>query len=104
MAEITQKDIFDTLTESYGKVIAPEFRAIRTKLDEHDQKFGDIAKHFYQIYQRFGRLDNLREKFSFAQVINSAEYVRKLREQEGKKFKSGKEFIEELIKWQKSES
>jgi len=45
-----------------------------------------------------------REKFGFAQVINSAEYVRKLREQEGKKFKSGKEFIEELIKWQKSES
>ncbi len=45
-----------------------------------------------------------REKFNFAQVINSAEYVRKLREQEGKKFKSGKEFIEELIKWQKSES
>jgi hypothetical protein len=45
-----------------------------------------------------------REKFSFAQVINSAEYVKKLREQEGKKFKSGKEFIEDLIKWQKSES
>ena len=37
-------------------------------------------------------------------VKDSAEYVRKLREEEGKKFKSGKEFIEELIKWQRSES
>jgi RNA polymerase-interacting CarD/CdnL/TRCF family regulator len=45
-----------------------------------------------------------REKFSLAQVKDSAEYVRKLREEEGRKFKSGKEFIEELIKWQKSES
>ena len=45
-----------------------------------------------------------REKFSLAQVRDSAEYVRKLREEEGRRFKSGKEFIEELIKWQKSES
>ena len=45
-----------------------------------------------------------REMFSFAEVKDSAEYVRKLREEEGKKFKSGKDFIEELIKWQKSES
>jgi len=57
MAEITKKDIFDTLTEFYGKVIELEFRAIRTKLDEHDQKFGDIAKYFDQIYQRFERLE-----------------------------------------------
>lgn len=49
-------------------------------------------------------LKTKKQKFSFAQVINSAEYVRRLREQEGKKFKSGKEFIEELIRWQKSES
>ena len=45
-----------------------------------------------------------REKFRLAQVKDSAEYVRKLREGEGRQFKSGKEFIEELIKWQKSES
>ena len=45
-----------------------------------------------------------RERFSLAQVRDSAEYVRKLREEEGRKFKSGKEFIEELIQWQKSES
>jgi uncharacterized protein YfkK (UPF0435 family) len=45
-----------------------------------------------------------KERFSYMEVKDSAEYVRKLREEEGKKFKSGKEFIEELIKWQKSES
>ncbi len=45
-----------------------------------------------------------KERFSFMKVKDSAEYVRKLREGEGKRFKSGKEFIEELIKWQKSGS
>ncbi len=45
-----------------------------------------------------------KESFSYLAVKDSAEYLRKLREEEGKKFKSGKEFIEELIEWQKSES
>jgi hypothetical protein len=45
-----------------------------------------------------------KKRFSYMEVKDSAEYVRKLREEEGKKFKSGKDFIEELIKWQKSES
>jgi hypothetical protein len=45
-----------------------------------------------------------KERFSYVLVKDSVEYVRKLREEEGKKFKSGKDFIEELIKWQKSES
>ena len=45
MAEITKKDIFDTLTEFYGKMIEPEFRAIRSKLDEHDQRFKDLLDH-----------------------------------------------------------
>jgi len=45
-----------------------------------------------------------KERFSYMAVKDSAEYVRKLREEEGKKFKSGKEFIEELIQWQISES
>jgi hypothetical protein len=45
-----------------------------------------------------------KRKFSYMEVKDSAEYVRKLREEGGKKFKSGKDFIEELIKWQKSES
>jgi len=45
-----------------------------------------------------------KERFSNMTVRDNAEYVRKLRRIEGEKFKSGKEFIEELIKWQKSES
>jgi uncharacterized protein YfkK (UPF0435 family) len=49
-------------------------------------------------------LKTKKKKFSYMEVKDSAEYVRKLREEEGKKFKSGRDFIEELIKWQKSES
>jgi len=45
-----------------------------------------------------------KKGFSYMEAKDSAEYVRKLREEEGKKFKSGKDFIEELIKWQKLES
>ena len=49
-------------------------------------------------------LKTQRESFSHMDLKDSAEYVRKLREEEGRKFKSGKKFIEELIKWQKSAS
>ncbi|MGQ9648156.1 MAG: coiled-coil domain-containing protein [Thermodesulfobacteriota bacterium] len=52
MAEITKKDLFDALTEFYGKMIEPEFRAIRGKLDEHDQRFKDLLDHFDRIYTR----------------------------------------------------
>jgi hypothetical protein len=45
-----------------------------------------------------------KEGFTYMQMRDSAEYVRKLRVREGKRAKSGKSFIEELIKWQKSES
>lgn len=44
------------------------------------------------------------EGFSYMQVKDSAEYVRKLRMKEGKRIKSGKKFVEELIEWQKSNS
>jgi len=42
--------------------------------------------------------------FSYAQVEDSAEYVKELRIKEGKRAGSGKGFIEELIEWQKSNS
>ncbi|MFB3887591.1 MAG: hypothetical protein ACE144_20415 [Thermodesulfobacteriota bacterium] len=45
-----------------------------------------------------------KERFSYMAVRDSAEYVRKLREEEGRKFKSGRDFIEDLIRWQKSDS
>ena len=44
------------------------------------------------------------EGFTYMQVADSTEYVRKLRIKEGKKIKSGKKFIEELIEWQKLNS
>jgi len=45
-----------------------------------------------------------KEGFTYVQVKDSAEYVRKLRIKEGERVKSGKRFIEELIQWQKSGS
>ena len=45
-----------------------------------------------------------KEGFIYMQVRDSAEYVRKLRTRQGKRAKSGKNFIEELIQWQKSNS
>jgi len=43
-----------------------------------------------------------KEGFTYMQVRDSAEYIKKLRAEEGKKIKSGRKFIEELIEWQKS--
>ncbi|MFB3887583.1 MAG: hypothetical protein ACE144_20375 [Thermodesulfobacteriota bacterium] len=63
MAEITKKDLFDTLTEFYGRMIEPEFKAIRGKLSEHDQKFGDLVEHFDKIYTRLDRLETRRQHF-----------------------------------------
>jgi hypothetical protein len=59
MAGITRKDILDTLSESYGKFIEPEFRAIQGKLEEHDQNFKDLIEHFDRIYVRLDRLENI---------------------------------------------
>jgi len=45
-----------------------------------------------------------KEGFTYMQVGDSAEYVRRIRAREGRRVKSGKKFIEELIEWQKSNS
>jgi len=57
MAEITKKDIFDTLSEFYGKVIEPRFDRIEKILGEHDQTFRDLLDHFDKIYTKFDRLE-----------------------------------------------
>ncbi len=57
MAPITKREMVDTLGEFYGKFIEPEFKAIRSKLDEHDQKFRDLLEHFDRIYTRLDRLE-----------------------------------------------
>jgi hypothetical protein len=45
-----------------------------------------------------------KEGFTYMQVKDATEYIRRLRTREGKRAKSGKNFIEELIQWQKSNS
>ena len=45
-----------------------------------------------------------KEAFTFTEVKDSAEYIKRLRVKEGRRVKSGKNFIEELIEWQKSNS
>lgn len=42
MENITQKDISNILIDFYGKLLEPEFKAIRRKLEEHDRKFKEI--------------------------------------------------------------
>jgi predicted secreted protein len=43
-----------------------------------------------------------QEGFSYAQIEDSAEYVRKLRLKETRQSRPGKNYIEEIIEWQKS--
>ena len=43
-----------------------------------------------------------QEGFSYSQIEDSAEYVRKLRLKENRQSISAKNYIEELIEWQKS--
>jgi hypothetical protein len=45
-----------------------------------------------------------KQGFSYKQVADSAEYVKKIRTKEGKKAEYGQTFINELIEWQKSNS
>ncbi len=45
-----------------------------------------------------------RPFFSYSQIEDSAEYIEEMRRKEGKKVKSGKKFIEELIEWQRLNS
>ena len=43
-----------------------------------------------------------QEGFSYSQIEDSAEYVRKLRLKETSQSRTGKNYIEEIIEWQKS--
>ncbi len=53
----------------------------------------------------FAQFLKLKEEgFSYKQVEDSADYVRRLRANEGRKIKSAKKYIEELIEWQKLSS
>ena len=69
MAEITKKDIFDTLSEFFGKVIELRFDRIEKTLDEHGQKFRDLVEHFDRIYTKLDRLET--EYYSIGFFSNS---------------------------------
>jgi hypothetical protein len=47
-------------------------------------------------------LKTKRNGFRFKQVADSASYVSSLRAKEGRRLKSSKQFIQELVEWQTS--
>lgn len=71
MSPVTKKDMVDTLSEFYGKFVQPEFKAMRDKLDAHDQHFKDLLEHFDRIYTRFDRLET--EYFSITAAVGKSE-------------------------------
>ena len=76
MAEITKKDIFDTLSEFYGKVIEPRFDRIEKRLDEHGQKFRDLVEHFDRIYTKLDRLETEYYSIAFFLIQNGQKNVK----------------------------
>ena len=65
------------------------------------EKLQEVLDFMEYLYQK-------EKEFDYTGVENSAQYVRKLREeqsfaQEGKQ-KDGREFLKELIEWQESSS
>ena len=44
-----------------------------------------------------------QEEFSYVQIEDSAEYVRKMRSKERRQKTTGKNYIDEIIEWQKSD-
>ena len=72
MPNITKEDICDALSDFYGRMIEPEFRAIRGKLEEHDQKFKDLIEHFDRIYTRLDRLET--EYYSLVAAVDRIEH------------------------------
>ena len=52
-----KQDISTAFLAFYGKVLEPEFRSLKEKLSEHDDKLGRILDHVDALYQRFKRLE-----------------------------------------------
>jgi hypothetical protein len=65
----------------------------------------DLPKEKIKELLNFAQfLRTKRPVFSYSQIEDSAEYIEEMRRKEGKKVKSGKKFIEELIEWQRLNS
>ena len=52
MANITKEEISDILVDFYRKFMEPEFKAIRIKLDEHNQKFRNLIDRIEDLEKR----------------------------------------------------
>ena len=65
------------------------------------EKLGEVLDFMEFLYQK-------EKGFNYSRVENSAEYVRRLRDEESftpvGKQKDGREFLKELIEWQESSS
>ena len=65
------------------------------------EKLGEVLDFMEFLYHK-------EKGFDYTRVENSAQYVRKLREEQsftpGGKQKNGREFLRELIEWQESNS
>lgn len=65
----------------------------------------DLTDEKIQELITFGHfLKSRQEEFSYKKISDSAAYVRNLRTKETKRSRSAKNYIQELIEWQKSES
>ena len=60
------------------------------------------ANKLKELLDFAGFLMAKKEGFTYTDIKDSAEYVKKLRAQEGKRIGSSEKFIAELIAWQKS--
>ena len=52
MANIIKEEISDILVHFYREFMEPEFKAIRTKLDEYDQNFGHLIDRLKNLEKR----------------------------------------------------
>jgi len=71
MTDINKKDIFDVLSEFYGKILEPRFNRIENTLDDHGRKFRDLLDHFDRIYTKFDQLET--EYYSITASIDRIE-------------------------------
>ncbi len=76
---------------------------------KHVKEITDLAKELpdssLEVLLDFAQfLKTKKGTFSYKQVAHSAEHVRALRVEEGKRTKSGQAFLKELLEWQESNS
>jgi uncharacterized protein YdcH (DUF465 family) len=82
------EDISASLLAFYEKVLEPEFRSIKEKLREHDDKFARILDRCDAAHQRFKRMESERE--TIRQAVNLLENAIDLQHKTKGAFKSAR--------------